>query len=76
MQKRNILHTSARVVFGGAAFGMAIAFIELAANLFGASIIDYQYSPGRILELAATLMTYVIAVLAWEILAELKAGGR
>ena len=75
MEKRNILHTSAKVVFGGAAFGMAIAFIELAANLFGASIINHEYSPGRIFELAATLMTYVIAVLAWEILAELKAGG-
>ena len=76
MQKRNILHTSARVVFGAAVFGMAIAFIELAANLFGASIINHEYSPGRIFELAAALMTYVIAVLAWEILAELKAGGR
>ena len=73
MDKRKILHLSGKLVFVGGAFGIALALIELAVNLFGASLIDNSYSPGRILELSATLMTYVIAVLIWEVLAELKA---
>ena len=72
MDKRAILHLSAMVVFVGAAAGMAFGFVELAANLLDRSLIAYAYSPGRLLELAATLMPYVIAVLAWEILQELR----
>ena len=72
MDKRKLLHLSARLVFIGAAFGIALAFVELATNLIGGSLIDHAYSPGRILELSAALMTYVIAVLIWEVLAELK----
>lgn len=73
MQKRILLHLSAKLFFVGAAFGMALAFAELLANLFGASLINNAYSAGRILELSATLLTYVIAVLVWEVLTEVKA---
>jgi hypothetical protein len=72
MGKRNLLHLSGKMVFFAAAFGIALALIELPVNLLGGSLIDNAYSPGRILELAATLLTYVLTVLAWEILAELK----
>ena len=72
MDKRKILHLTGKLVFAGGAFGIALAFVELFANLLGGSLIDESYSPGRILELSATLFTYVIAVLVWEVLAELK----
>ena len=72
MRKRILLHLSAKFVFVGAAFGIALAFVELLVNLFGESLINETYSPGRILELSATLLTYVIAVLVWELLSEAK----
>ena len=72
MGKRNLLHLSGKLVFVAAAFGIALALVELGVNLIGGSLIDYSYSPGRILELAATLLTYVLAVLVWEVLEELK----
>jgi hypothetical protein len=73
VDKRKALHLSAQLIFVGAAFGIFLAFVELAANLAGVSLIGYGYPPGRLLELSATLLTYVIAVLAWEVLSELKA---
>ena len=75
MDKRNILHLSARVVFVGASAGILLAFLELAVNFLGTSLIGNTYAPGRILELSATLLIYVLAVLVWEVLAELKSRG-
>lgn len=72
MDKRKILHLTGKLVFLGATFGIGLAFVELIANLLGGSLIERSYSPGRILELSATLLTYVVAVLVWEVLAELK----
>lgn len=73
MRKRILLHLSAKFVFVGAAFGIALAMVELVVNFLGVSLIENAYSPGRILELSATLLIYVIAVLIWEVLVELKA---
>lgn len=73
MDKRKMLHFSAKLIFAGAAFGIGLAFIELGANVAGERLILSAYSPGRLLELAATLLSYVVAVFVWEILTELKA---
>ena len=72
MDKRSILHTSARIVFIGAAAAIFLAFIEWGAQFFGTSLIGHTYAAGRILELSATLLIYVLTVLVWEVLAELK----
>ena len=72
MDKRSLLHTSARVVFIGASAAIVLAFLEGVVQLFGTSLIGNTYAPGRILELSATLLIYVLTVLVWEVLAELK----
>ena len=74
MDKRSILHISARVIFIGASAAILLAFIELGAQFLGISLIGNAYTPGRILELSATLLIYVLTVLVWEVLAELKSG--
>ena len=39
MDKQRILHTSAQVVFIGASAAILLAFLELGAQFFGASLI-------------------------------------
>ena len=49
-----------------------VAFLELIAQFFGATLINNWYSPGRLLELAATLLVFVIALLLRDVRNELK----
>ena len=72
MNKHDILHNSARIVFIGASAAILLAFLELGAQFFGTSLIGRAYAAGRILELSATLLIYVLTVLVWEVLAEIK----
>ena len=72
MDKRSILHTSARVVFIGASAAIFLAIIEWVVQFFDTSLIGNTYAAGRILELSATLLIYVLTVLVWEVLVELK----
>ena len=72
MAKQILLHFSARFVFLAATAGLGIAFLELGLNFLGISMIGYMYAPGRLMELSATLLLYVISVLVWEVLGELK----
>ncbi len=72
MDKRNILHNSARVVFIVAAAAILLAFLELGVQFLGTSLIGHTYAAGRILELSAMLLIYVLTVLVWEVLGELK----
>ncbi len=72
MDKRNILHNSARVVFIVAAGAILLAFLELGVQFLGTSLIGHTYSAGRILELSAMLLIYVLTVLVWEVLEELE----
>ena len=53
---------------------IVVAFLEWIAKFLGLSIIGELYDPGRLLELAATLLVFVIAVLLQQILDELRAG--
>ena len=73
MDKRSILHTSARVVFVGASAAILLAFVELGLQFLDTSLIGATYSPGRLLELSAALLIFVLTVFVWEVLTELKA---
>ena len=68
-----LLHNVARLVFLGASAMIALAFIEGTAQLFGTTLIARMYGPGRLLELAAALMVFVIVVLLREIRDALRA---
>ncbi len=74
MDKQRILHTIAQVVFIGASAAIVLAFLELGAQFFGASLIGNLYPPGRIIELAAALLVLVIAITLREIRDEIRAG--
>ena len=64
----------ARALFLLAAAIFVVAFVEWLAQIFGSSIVGQFYSAGRLLELAATLLVFVIAVLLRQIRNELRSG--
>lgn len=61
-----------RIVFIISTATILLAFAEGLAELFGRSLIDNIYSPGRLLELAATLLVFVIVQLLRQIRDELR----
>ena len=65
-----------RTLFIIASAAIAVAFLERIAHVFGFSIISQIYSggAGRLLELAATLLVFVIAVLLRQVRDELRTG--
>lgn len=67
------LTNSMRVLFLASAALIALAFIESAVQFFGTTLVGRWYSAGRLLEIAATFLVYVIAVLLREIREELHA---
>ena len=73
MNIQSLLHNVARLAFLGASATIALAFLELVAQILGASLIGEMYSSGRLLELAAALLVFVIAVELREIRDELRA---
>ncbi len=64
----------ARTLFVIASATIAVAFLEWIADFFGFSVIRDMYSAGRLLELAATLLVFVIAVLLRQVRDELRTG--
>ena len=63
----------ARTLFLLAIAAIALAFIEGIAEFFGRTMVGDFYTAGRLLELAATLLVFVIAVLLRQIRNELRA---
>ena len=61
-----------RTVFLIATATILLAFAEGFVQLFGDSLIFRIYSPGRLLELAATLLVFVIVQLLRQIRDELR----
>ena len=53
---------------------IVVAFLEWIAKFFGFSIIGELYDPGRLLELAASLLVFVIAVLLQQVRDGLREG--
>ncbi len=74
MNLDSVYKYSARTLFILASATIVVAFLEWFAGLLGFSIIGELYNPGRLLELASTLLVFVIAVLLQQILDELRAG--
>lgn len=72
MYLKVLLNNSMRVLFIASAALIALAFIEWAAQLVGTTLVGRWYSAGRLLEIAATLLVYVIAVYLREIRDELR----
>ncbi len=64
----------ARTLFIIASATIAIAFLERTGEFFGFSILGEMYQAGRLLELAATLLVFVIAVLLRQVRDELRTG--
>ncbi len=64
----------ARTLFIIASAAIAVAFLERIAYYLGFSIIGEMYKPGRLLELAATLLVFVIAFLLRQVRDELRTG--
>lgn len=67
MTIKTILHQLSRVTLVGSAGAIILAFLELAAQFVGISLIANMYSPGRLIELAAALLVLVIAITLYEI---------
>ncbi len=57
----------ARSLFFLALAMLALGFLEVAANLLGFSVLRGLYTAGRLVELSAALVIFVIAVLLRQI---------
>ena len=64
----------ARTLFIIASLGIAVAFLEGIGDIVGISLIGDAYTPGRLVELAAALLVFVVAVLLRQIRDELRIG--
>ena len=63
-----------RVIFIIASIGIVAAFLEWIGDFVGFSVTGDMYSAGRLLELSAALLVFVVAVLLRQIRDELRAG--
>lgn len=57
-----LLHYAYRALFALAALGLALSLAEGIAGLTGRSLVGHEYSAGRLLEISATLMVFVIGL--------------
>jgi hypothetical protein len=62
----------ARGFFFGAVVLLALAGMEWIANVFGLEILKPFYTAGRLLEFAAILLVFVIAILLRQVREELR----
>ena len=64
----------ARTLFIIASVGIAVAFLQLIGDFVGFSLTGERYTAGRLVELSAALLVFVIAVLLRQIRDELRTG--
>ena len=64
----------ARTFFMIASVGIAVAFLELIGDYVGFSLTGGAYTAGRLVELSAALLVFVVAVLLRQIRDELRTG--
>jgi hypothetical protein len=62
----------ARTLFIMASVAIAVAFLEWIGDFVGFSLIGDMYTAGRLIELAAALLVFVVAVLLRQIRDELR----
>lgn len=67
MNRNALYRFFARTLFFVALLILFIAFVELFANLLGLSITRDAYAPGRLIELSAALLMFVITILLRQI---------
>lgn len=72
MQVNIIVNYLSKTLFVVASMAILVAFLELAAQLIGESLVFEMYSPGRLIELSAMLLIFVIAVELRQIREELR----
>ena len=63
----NLYKIFSRFLFFFALAILAVSFVEVAANLLGLTVLSGAYSGGRLVELSAALVVFVIAVLLRQI---------
>ena len=71
----NLYKIFSRFLFFLALAMLAVAFIEMAVSLLGYSVLSGLYSTGRLIELSAALLIFVITVLLRQIRDTLKNQG-
>jgi hypothetical protein len=64
----------ARTLFIMASVAIVVAFLEWIGDFVGFSLIGEMYTAGRLVELAAALLVFVVAVLLRQIRDELRTG--
>ena len=67
MKLQNVDQYFSRVMFIAASILIVVAIAEAFIQIFGISLISRFYSPGRMMELAATLLIFSIANLLRQI---------
>ena len=75
MNVDNLYKIFSRFLFFLALAMLAVAFIEMAVSLLGYSVLSGLYSTGRLIELSAALLIFVITVLLRQIRDTLKNQG-
>ena len=74
MNLEAVYHWFSRLFFFGGLAMLAVAALEAVVNLAGYTILRDLYTKGRLLELAAILLVFVITILLRQIRDELKTG--
>ena len=62
----------ARILFFAALAVLGVAIVEIVVNAFGYTVLRDVYSAGRLIELSAAVLVFVIAVLLRQMRDELK----
>lgn len=60
-------HLFLRLAFFAAFLLLAMAALEYVVNFFGFTILSAQYTPGRLLEISAVMVLFVVALLLRQI---------
>jgi hypothetical protein len=63
----NLYKIFSRFLFFLALAMLAIGFVEIAANLLGYTVLSRAYTGGRLVELSAALLVFVVAILLRQI---------
>jgi len=53
---------------------LAVGVVEWLANVFGYTILNQRYRPGRLMELAAIFAVFVVALLLRQVRQEIRKG--
>ena len=72
MNLNTVLQYLARAFFVVALAAIGIAFLKAALNLLGYTFLGVNYTPGRLLELSAILLVFVIVIILRQIRDELR----